>query len=63
MTADQIKAKFRNEGRTFSAFARAHNLRLNDVYKVINGQHKGHRGKAHDIAVLLGMKSDPGATA
>jgi len=63
MTADQIKAKFRREGRTFTAFAREHNFRLNDVYKVLNGQYKGYRGKAHEIAVLLGMKSDSGAAA
>jgi len=57
MTSDQIKAKFRREGRTFSAFAREHNYRLNDVYRVLNGQYKGHYGKAHEIAVALGLKA------
>lgn len=56
MNPEQIKAQFRREGKTFAAFARDNGYRLGDVYRVLNGQYKGHYGKAHEIAVKLGMK-------
>ncbi len=56
MTADQIKARFRREGKTFSAWAREHNYRPTQVIRVLNGFDKGHYGKAHEIAVKLGLK-------
>jgi gp16 family phage-associated protein len=61
MTADQVKAKFRAEGRTFTEWAKQHGYTRNEVYLVLNGQKKCLWGKGHDIAVKLGMK--PGAPA
>lgn len=59
MTPDQIKHKFRQEGRTFSQWARDHGYPEYKVLRVLNGFEKGHYGQAHEIAVKLGLK--PGA--
>lgn len=59
MTADQIKARFRSEGRTFSAWAREHGYTPHKVIRVLNGFDKGHYGQAHEIAVALGLKPQP----
>ncbi|MCX7208077.1 MAG: DNA-binding protein [Proteobacteria bacterium] len=57
MTPAQIKSKFRREGKTFTEWAAQHGYTRNQVYRVLNGTDKAHYGKAHDIAVKLGMKS------
>lgn len=57
MTPDQIKRKFRAEGRSFKDFARENNLSVQTVYKLLNGQTKGNLGKAHEAAVKLGLKT------
>ncbi|MGP8438118.1 DNA-binding protein [Paraburkholderia fungorum] len=59
MTADQIKAKFRREGKTFSGWAREHGYTPIRVIRVLNGFDKGHYGQAHEIAVKLGLKPAP----
>lgn len=56
MTPEQVKQKFRTEGRTFTDFAKQHGFDRNDVYRVLNGQLKGYRGTGHEIAVKLGLK-------
>lgn len=56
MTADQVKAKFLREGRTFSAWAIERGYAPQKVYLVLNGQLKATRGKGHEIAVALGLK-------
>lgn len=58
MTPEQVKARFRREGQTFTKFAKEHGFSPNAVYRVLNGFDKGHYGKAHEIAVKLGLKSD-----
>jgi gp16 family phage-associated protein len=57
MTPEQIKKQFRQRGDTFSQWARERGYRPQQVLRVLNGFDKGHRGKAHEIAVELGMKS------
>lgn len=57
MTPEQIKKQFRARGHSFSQWARENGYRPNQVLRVLNGFDKGHRGKAHDIAVKLGLKS------
>ena len=47
MTPDQIKQKFRREGRTFSQWARDRGYSVNKVLRVLNGFEKGHYGQAH----------------
>lgn len=57
LTPEQLKAKFAREGKTFSGWAEERGYSRFDVYKVINGMVKGRRGKAHQIAVDLGLKA------
>lgn len=59
MTSEQVKAKFRREGKTFTSWADEHGYTRNEVYRVLNGQAKCHYGKAHEIAVKLGLKPAP----
>ncbi len=59
MTPDQIKTQFRQRGLTFSQWARDNGYTPHAVYRVLNGFDKAHYGKAHDIAVKLGMKKLP----
>jgi gp16 family phage-associated protein len=56
MTADQVKAKFKREGRTITQWAKERGYKRHTVYLVLNGQMKGLYGKGHEIAVALGMK-------
>jgi len=57
LTAEQVKDNFRRCGVTFTAWALAHGYTRNEVYRVLNGQHKGNYGRSHEIAVKLGMKA------
>lgn len=59
MTPEQVKARFQREGKTFTAWATENGYRTNEVYRVLNGQAKCHYGKAHEIAVKLGLKPAP----
>lgn len=55
-TPDQVKKSFRLKGIPVAAWAKQHGYTPQEVYKVLNGQAKGNFGKAHSIAVALGMK-------
>lgn len=55
-TAEQVKKKFKQEGITFSAWAREHGYTPQEVIRVVNGFSKASYGKGHEIAVKLGMK-------
>lgn len=59
MTPAQIKQNFRQQGLTFSQWARDNGYTPQAVYRVLNGFDKAHYGKAHDIAIKLGMKQHP----
>lgn len=61
LTAEQVKERFRLNGWTFTNWAKENGYARNDVYRVLNGQLKANYGKAHDIAVKLGLK--PAAAA
>jgi gp16 family phage-associated protein len=56
LTPEQVRANLRAQGKTVASWARDHDFRLQDVYRVMGGQYKGYYGKAHDIAVALGLK-------
>lgn len=56
ITPEQLKAKFRREGKTLSDWARQHGYTPHRVYRVVGGFDKGHYGMAHNIAVQLGLK-------
>lgn len=56
-TPEQVKKELRSKGIPVSAWATKHGYTPQEVYKVLNGQAKGNFGKAHDIAIALGIKS------
>ena len=55
-TVEQAKARLRANGITIKAWADEHDFSLTSVRAVISGHNKGHYGKAHEIAVALGIK-------
>lgn len=56
MTADQVREKFKREGKSLSSWAKENGFNPQRVYLVVGGQVKGHFGTGHKIAVALGMK-------
>jgi gp16 family phage-associated protein len=62
MTPQQRKSKFIANGESIGTWADKHGFRRPDVYRVLNGQSPGLRGKPHQIAVKLGIKPDPSKT-
>jgi gp16 family phage-associated protein len=61
LSPEQVKQNLRLQGVTITAWAAARGYTRVEVYRVLNGQYKGRFGKAHDIAVELGMKPQPTA--
>lgn len=57
-TLQQVKAEYRAKGTPIARIARENGWTPQEVYKVLNGQAKGHYGKAHDIAVFFGLKQN-----
>ena len=60
--AQQVKARFADQGIPVSQWADAHGYRRSDVYRVLNGFTACRRGVPHEIAVKLGLKPDPSKT-
>lgn len=58
MSPIQVKSKFRREGKTFTEWASENGYPRNAVYRVLNGFDKANYGRAHEIAVKLGLKSE-----
>lgn len=58
MTPAQIKVSLRRQGKTITQWAEEHGYNRNSVYRVLNGIDKAHYGRAHEIAVKLGLKPD-----
>jgi gp16 family phage-associated protein len=54
----QVKKEFARHGKTFTQWAAEHGYRRSDVYRVLNGQLKGHYGLSHEIALKLGLKTE-----
>lgn len=59
-TPEQVKQRLRMQGKTITEWANDRGYTRNEVYRVLNGQAKAHYGKAHQIAVELGMKPSAG---
>lgn len=59
LTPAEVKQTFVAKGETISTWAKAHGFSREEVYAVLNGRSKGRHGRAHRIAVLLGIKADP----
>jgi gp16 family phage-associated protein len=52
----EVKDRFKREGKTVAEFARQHGFQPFKVHSVLNGQLKGNYGKSHEIAKALGLK-------
>lgn len=59
MTPEKVKQQFNQRGVTFTDWAKTNGYTPDEVYRVLNGQAKAKYGKAHDIAVKLGLKPAP----
>lgn len=58
MTSDQAKARLRCQGKTITQWATENGYPRIAVYRVLNGIDKAYFGRAHEIAVKLGIKSE-----
>ena len=58
-TPKQAKAWFKTNGVCISDWCEANNLSRYTVFDLLREKRKGHRGEAHEAAVLLGLKQDP----
>ncbi len=58
LTPSQVRADFHRRGQTLTAWAAERGYPRQAVYRVLAGQDKATYGRAHEIAVALGMK-DP----
>jgi gp16 family phage-associated protein len=56
LTPDQVRERFRARGTTLASWAKENGYPREDVYRVISGRYKAHYGRAHEIAVKLGLK-------
>ena len=54
--AERVKKEFHRRGETFTQWAERNNYPRHEVYRVLNGQAKAKYGRAHEIAVALGLK-------
>lgn len=59
LSSQDVKRRFEARGETITEWAEANGFSREEVYALLNGRTKGKRGRAHRIAVLLGMKLDP----
>lgn len=57
-TPEQIRQDFKRRGDTLAAFARRNGYKPYQVYTVMSGVFKGNYGRAHEIAVKLGLKEN-----
>jgi len=58
-TPEQVKQHFRQAGITFADWAKQNQYPRSAVYRVLNGFDKANYGRAHEIAVKLGLKVSP----
>lgn len=56
LTADQVRQRLRQRGRTLTQWAADHGYDRKAVYRVMSGTDKAYYGNAHKIAVALGLK-------
>jgi gp16 family phage-associated protein len=61
MEPSEVKARFRDRGKTIRAWARENSFDPALVYAVLAGRILGVRGRAHEVAVALGIKPQPHA--
>lgn len=54
-----IKKDLQDQGITINDWAIANKFPPAEVYKVLSGERKGLYGRAHEIAVAIGLKEKP----
>jgi gp16 family phage-associated protein len=57
MTPQQVKQQLQAEGKTLTQWAAENGYQRSAVYRVMGGFDKAHYGRAHEIAVKLGLKA------
>lgn len=60
-TVEEFLADLEANGDTVVAWAKRHKFPAWAVYRLTSGVEKGKRGRAHTIAVAMGIKADPNA--
>lgn len=55
-SAQQVRAELVAKGKNIPQWARENGFPVRSVRAVLYGHNKGNFGKAHDIAVALGLK-------
>jgi gp16 family phage-associated protein len=60
LTPDQVRQQLRQRGKTLTQWAEERGYDRKAVYRVINGADKAYYGRAHEIAVALGLKVPDG---
>ncbi len=55
----KAKQSIYDRGETIDGWARQRGFPPVAVYRFLNGLEKGRRGRAHEIAVALGLKPQP----
>jgi hypothetical protein len=59
----KVKQRFRNEGKTIKSWCEERGYDPTYVSRILNGSIKANRGKAHQIAVEIGLKPKDAASA
>lgn len=52
----EVKQRLYEQGVTVKQWAEANNYPTQEVYKILNGERKALYGRAHEIAVKIGLK-------
>lgn len=55
-TLEDVRAEFDRKGLSYKAWAQQHGFAAEEVYAILNGRSRGRRGRAHNLAVALGLK-------
>lgn len=58
MKAEKVKQRFKNRGETIKSWCDERGYDPTYVSRILNGGVKANRGKAHRIAVELGLKNN-----
>ncbi len=56
MEAEKVKENFKKRGETIKAWCEVRQYDPTYVSRILNGAIKANRGKAHEIALELGLK-------
>jgi gp16 family phage-associated protein len=55
-TPEQLRTRLSNQGKTLAELCREKNVDYKTAVQLVNGFSKGRYGKAHAVAVKLGLK-------